>query len=245
MPMATPPKPARSPATPRAGSEALAPRRPAPEPASAAPARDRQRPDPPPAALGPAAPIPAAGGLGVPAARAGDRPAGDVAVGTAASPLVGSATAEPRPLPAPTLVPSAASQATAPAAPPEDPIAAENRSFMAALARWHRDHKAADALAMLELHEQRFPHGQMRLEARLLRAEILLQQAREREALALLDGVTLTGLPRGRELLTVRGELRIKHGRCADGRSDLGDVLAKGSTDSLGRRAAAAILLCP
>ena len=126
-----------------------------------------------------------------------------------------------------------------------DPILAENRSFSAALAQWHRDHDASAALAALDVHERAFPGGQMHLEARLLRAEILLQRGREREGLALLDSMPLSGLPRGRELQTVRGELRIKYGRCAEGRRDLDYVLAKGTTDALARRAARAISLCP
>lgn len=84
----------------------------------------------------------------------------------------------------------------------------------------------------------------MQWAARLLRAEILLQLGREREGLGLLDGVSLSGIPRGRELATVRGELRIKYGRCAEGRRDLDAVLAKDATDELGRRAARAISLC-
>jgi hypothetical protein len=154
--------------------------------------------------------------------------------------------AEPTWVRAPTIAAQArVSSGIAPAGAADDPISAESRSFSAAVARWHRDHDAEAALAALDVHERRFPRGQMHLEARLLRAEIFLQQGREREALTLLDGVSLPGLPRGRELQTVRGELRIKHGRCAEGRSDLEHVLAKARADALGRRAARAILLCP
>jgi hypothetical protein len=126
-----------------------------------------------------------------------------------------------------------------------DPIMAESRSFSAAVAKWHRDHNADATLAALVAHERRFPGGQMQLETRLLRAEILLQQGHEREGLALLDSLSLLGLPRGRELQTVRGELRIKYGRCLDGRQDLDYILAKDRTDALARRAARAISLCP
>jgi len=147
------------------------------------------------------------------------------------APAVGAWPREARPIP--------------PAPLPEDPISVESRSFSAALAQWHRDHNAAAALAALDAHERRFPHGQIQLEATLLRAEIYLRQSREREALLLLDGVSLPGLPRGRELQTVRGELRIKYGRCADGRRDLEHVLAKDKADALGRRAARALSLCP
>jgi hypothetical protein len=137
--------------------------------------------------------------------------------------------------------------ASVPSAPSakEDSISAESRSFSAALAEWHRDHNPEAALATLDLHERRFPHGEIRLEAKLLRAEIVLQGGREREALGLLDGVSLSGLPRGRELQTVRGELRVKYGRCAEGHRDLEHVLLKDRTDALGRRAARALSLCP
>ncbi len=153
---------------------------------------------------------------------------------------------EPKPIRAPTIdtVPRVA-LGIAPTGQAVEPIQAESRSFSAALAEWHRDHDAKAALAALDGHERRFPGGQMQLEARFLRAEILLQQGREREGLALLDSMYLPELPRGRELQTVRGELRIKYGRCTEGRRDLDEVLAKDRTDGLARRAARAISLCP
>jgi hypothetical protein len=122
---------------------------------------------------------------------------------------------------------------------------AESRSFSAAVGRWHLGHDAKAALTALDGHQRRFPGGRLSLEATLLRAEILLQLGREQEVLHLLDGVSLAGLPRGRELQTVRGELRIKHGRCGEGRGDLDEVLAKDASDSFGRRAAHAISVCP
>lgn len=153
---------------------------------------------------------------------------------------------EPEPVRTPTIAPRPRmALRTSPTGPAAEPIQAESRSFSAALAEWHRDHDAKAALAALDGHERSFPGGQMQLEARLLRAEILLQQGREREALALLDSMYLPELPRGRELQTVRGELRIKYGRCTEGRRDLDEVLAKDRTDGLARRAARAISLCP
>jgi len=128
---------------------------------------------------------------------------------------------------------------------PERTIVAESRSFASALALWHRDHDAAGALAALDAHERGFPAGQIQLEARLLRAEILLASARDREALALLDQLGLGGVPRARELRTVRGELRIKAGRCADGKADLEAVLANGESDAFAQRARKAIAACP
>jgi hypothetical protein len=126
-----------------------------------------------------------------------------------------------------------------------NPIVAESYSFASVIEPWHRTHNANSALALLDAHEQRYPNGHMRLETRVLRAEIYLAQGHESEALAVLDSVALAGLPRGRELQVVRGELRIKAGRCPEGRKDLGDVLEKGVADPLAKRALRAIHHCP
>jgi outer membrane PBP1 activator LpoA protein len=149
--------------------------------------------------------------------------------------------------PAPTVADHAAPRSSPPepiAATPENPIVAESRSFASALALWHRDHDAAAALAALDAHDRRFPAGQIQLEARVLRAEILLAGNRDHEALALLDQLALAGLPRARELRTVRGELRIQAGRCADGKADLQAVLANGDLDGFAQRARRAIAAC-
>ena len=135
--------------------------------------------------------------------------------------------------------------APAPAASVASPIVAESRSFSAALARWHRDHDARAALAALDAHELRFPHGEIRLEAKVLRAEIALAEGHQREGLALLDPLPLAGVPRARELRTVRGELRITYGRCVEGKADLGAVLAQGIADALAERARRALAKCP
>jgi hypothetical protein len=125
------------------------------------------------------------------------------------------------------------------------PIVAESRSFASALERWHRDHDAAAALVALDAHARRFPSGQLGLEARLLRVEILLASGRDGDALALLDHMAIAGVPRARELRTVRGELRIKLGRCADGKADLKAVLGASTADPLAERARRAIAACP
>ena len=127
----------------------------------------------------------------------------------------------------------------------ENPIVAESRSFASVIEPWHRTRNASAALALLDAHEGRYPSGSMRLESRVLRAEIYLAQGRESDALSVLDALSLSGLPRARELHTVRGELRIKAGRCADGKRDLDDVLEKGVADALAKRAAQAIAHCP
>ena len=127
----------------------------------------------------------------------------------------------------------------------ENPIVAESRSFASVIEPWHRTHDPNATLALLDAHERRYPSGHMRLESRVLRAEIYLAQGRETAALSVLDSLSLSGIPRARELQTVRGELRIKAGRCAEGKRDLGDVLEKSVADHLARRAAQAISHCP
>jgi predicted Zn-dependent protease len=127
----------------------------------------------------------------------------------------------------------------------QNPIVAESHSFASAIEPWHRTHHASTALALLDAHERRYPNGRMHLETRMLRAEIYLAQGRETDALAVLDGIALSGVPRARELQTVRGELRIKAGRCPEGKRDLSDVLERSVADSLAKRAAQALHHCP
>ena len=76
-------------------------------------------------------------------------------------------------------------------------------------------------------------------EARSL-ADALARWRRDGQAEA-----ALAGLPRARELETLRGELRAHAGRCRDARADLSPVLASGGTDDLSRRAARALATCP
>ncbi len=153
------------------------------------------------------------------------------------------------PAPAPTPAVAVTAERPTTAAPPSrtipSPIVAESRSFASALELWHHDHDAAAALTALDAHERRFPSGQILLEARLLRTEILLASGRDADALALLDPLSLAGLPRARELRTVRGELRIKLGRCTDGKADLLAVLATSTADPLAQRARHGIAACP
>jgi hypothetical protein len=127
----------------------------------------------------------------------------------------------------------------------ENPIVAESHSLASVIEPWHHTHNASVALALLDAHERRYPHGHMHVETRVLRAEIYLAQGREGEALAVLDSVALAGLPRGRELQVVRGELRIKAGRCPEGKRDLGEVLEKSVADALAKRATQALHHCP
>lgn len=127
----------------------------------------------------------------------------------------------------------------------EDPLVTESRSFASVIVLWHRNRNAASALALLDEHDQRYPLGHMRAEAHILRAELYLFQGRKAETLSILDGMSLFGLPRARELQTVRGELRVQAARCTEARADLDLVLAKDRTDSLAQRATRALSHCP
>jgi len=122
-------------------------------------------------------------------------------------------------------------------------IVLEGRSFARALELWRARRDAPAALAALDEHERRYAGGQMRAEALVLRAEILLAGRHEREALAALDQVSLDRVPRGRELRTLRGELRVRFGRCEEGRADLAPV-ARGA-DAHAARAREALVRCP
>jgi hypothetical protein len=124
------------------------------------------------------------------------------------------------------------------------PLSAEARSLSDALVRWRRDGDAEAALGLLGVHESRFPRGVLSVEARVARAEILLALSRRDQAAAVLDSLSLAGLPRVRELATIRGELRAQAGRCVEARLDLGPVMHDTASDDLARRAARALDAC-
>jgi hypothetical protein len=135
--------------------------------------------------------------------------------------------------------------AEAPLPEADDTIVAESRAFAEVIESWRRQHEAGTALLVLDAYERRYPMGHMLLEARVLRAEIYLAQGQNDAALTVLDAMALSGLPRARELQTVRGELRVKAGRCREARADLGDVLEKNLNDALAGRATRALSRCP
>jgi hypothetical protein len=129
-------------------------------------------------------------------------------------------------------------------APRDSPLSAEARSLADALARWRRDKKGEAALKLLDAHDRRFVDGALSVESKVARAEILLALARRDRALAVLDSLGLAGLPRAREIATVRGELRAEAGRCREARADLQRVLQDTPGDEFARRAKAALAQC-
>jgi hypothetical protein len=152
---------------------------------------------------------------------------------------------EPRPQPGARRARLESASSPGASAPAEGALSVEARSLADALLRWRRDGQAEAALALLTAHERRFPQGALSVEARVARAEILLALARKDQALAVLDSLALTSLPRARELATLRGELRVQAGRCEDARADLARVLSRTASDDLGKRAARALATCP
>ena len=99
-------------------------------------------------------------------------------------------------------------------------------------------------MVLLVGHDRRFAHGALSVESKVARAEILLTLARRDQALVVLDSLPLAGLPRARELGTIRGELRAQHGRCQEARADLTRVSAC-VDDDLSKHAVRAMANCP
>jgi TolA-binding protein len=185
------------------------------------------------------------------------RPARPLTVGeTAAAPqthvsaphtiVVPAAAVEPtirrtRPVaPAPAIVEEETPPAPSPAPvvetprPAESPLLSESRLLATALGKLHKDPKGA--LAALDDYATRFPQGQLAQEAQVMRVDALLAVGRRDAALAALDGMTLAGLPRGRELVVLRAELRSEAGRCRDALGDFAVAMAE-AADGLDERA--------
>jgi len=92
------------------------------------------------------------------------------------------------------------------------------------------------ALAALDEHRARFPHGLLRADADLVRVQALLALDRDRQALALLEGLDPATSPRGDELQVIRGELRAAR-NCPGAVADFAAVLAREPPDPLAERA--------
>jgi hypothetical protein len=139
------------------------------------------------------------------------------------------------PLPPPSMEPGAvpqepgahpsAPESSSYVAPPttleDEPVArptlrSEPRLLADALASLHAKGDAKGALALLAEHRRRFPTGALRSEARVAEVEALLSLERRSDALRVLDGLLIEGMPRAAELGVLRAELRAQAGRCAD-----------------------------
>ena len=96
----------------------------------------------------------------------------------------------------------------------------EPRLLADARARLQTGRDAQGALALVAEHRRRFPRGALALEARITEVEALVSLGRRREALAVLELLSLDRLPRAAELGVLRAELRAEAGRPGDAIAD-------------------------
>jgi hypothetical protein len=125
---------------------------------------------------------------------------------------------EPLSPPVPALAP--------PEPPPLSPIAMEQALLGGAVKALRKQGDPRAALAMLEDHARRFPGSVFAQDASMLRVEALLDLARNREALSVMDLLSLRGLPNRNARQVLRGELRASAGRWREARADFESVLA-------------------
>lgn len=127
--------------------------------------------------------------------------------------------------------------APAPSADPANLLAEESRLLGAALRQLRQERDAAAALRTLDQHRTRFPSGSLSEEAQAARVDALLQLERRAEALTVLEQTRFQRLPRGGELLALRGELRAAAGRCREADGDFQAALAGRPTPQVTERA--------
>jgi TolA-binding protein len=118
-----------------------------------------------------------------------------------------------------------------------DSVAGEASELAEALRALRAEQDPARALAILERNEERFPAGTLRREATLARAEALASLGRQADALAVLDGVKVTGGEPERAVALLRAELRAAARRCNEAINDFSHALAGEGTDELAARA--------
>lgn len=142
----------------------------------------------------------------VPAATASRRANAGVA-GPAAPALVAPSEPSPEPI--------AASRVAA----TESPSTGEARQLVEAIRRLRNDHDARGALSLLDMI-QSSSAATFADEIALVRVEALLDLGDRAAALAVLDSLPLPDIPRGEELLVLRGDLRAGAKRWADAIGD-------------------------
>jgi hypothetical protein len=147
-----------------------------------------------------------------------------------------AATAEPAaaitPPPPPAVAPaSPARPAAAPAHPAiqlaRKEVPSDQALFAQAMHRLRSEGNPAAALAMLQEHGRSYPGSALAGERTSLEVESLLALHRSREALALLDTLSLDELPRSGERFVVRGELRAAARRWIEAGADFDRALSR------------------
>jgi hypothetical protein len=131
----------------------------------------------------------------------------------------------------------------APAPRPPSALSAEAKLLRQAIERLHRHGDPAGALTALDEQRARFPAGDLREDADLVRLDALLALDRRAEALALLEGKPLDAGPRVDDLRVTRAELRAA-GDCARALPDLDRALTRALPAPLIERALRARALC-
>jgi hypothetical protein len=118
-------------------------------------------------------------------------------------------------LPRPAIV--AAPMASSAAAPSEPSVSEEARQLADAIRRLRTDHDPRSALALLDEISHATPFAE---EVALVRIEALLALGNRNAALSALDALPLPEVPRGAELLVLRGDLRGEASRWAEAIND-------------------------
>jgi TolA-binding protein len=117
-------------------------------------------------------------------------------------------------------------------------LAEEARLLALGLRQLRNDGDAEAALVTFAAYLRRFPDGALAPEADIGRVEALIALDRYDDALAILDGLPETRqVVRGRELASLRGELRARAGRCAEAEADFARVLRQSLGDGAEERA--------
>jgi TolA-binding protein len=168
-------------------------------------------------------------------ARDDVQPAPVVAVAPVA-PRAASVTAPARVAPRAASVPAPAKTQESPKPPAvtedrESALGAESKLLAMAIRQLRGKHDPRAALATLDDHDARFPHGALGAEVRAARVEALVALGDRRGALALLDAGPVKG-----EQAVLRGELRLDAGRAEEAVRDFESALI-GTTDKLEQRA--------
>lgn len=104
-------------------------------------------------------------------------------------------------------------------------LGAEADLLRQALLVFRRGGQDREVLAVLDGYEARFPQGILALEARSMRAQVLLRLGDRTLALGILDGLPLAAPGQPPEMTVTRGELRSLSARCPEALLDFDRAL--------------------
>ncbi len=113
----------------------------------------------------------------------------------------------------------------------------ESRLLADALAVLRDPAHAGEALTLLDRHDAQYPKGTLAQEALVARVQALSILDRKAELLAVLETHPLEHMRKANELMTLRGELRAKSGRCREALGDFTRVFGREPAGRLAERA--------